>query len=52
MWGELSCECGASYLRASFMWGDLSLGELSLVRVVCNSIKEPELLQVTSTELY
>ena len=39
MWGELSYEFGASYLRASLMWGELSLGrgasclwgELSLI---------------------
>ena len=33
-WGELSSECGASIL-----WGELSLGELSLGRVVRNPLK-------------
>ena len=28
-WGELSSESGASCLRASFSWGELSWGELS-----------------------
>ena len=34
MWGELSSECGASRLGVSFPWLELSLGELSLGRVV------------------
>ena len=34
MWGELSSECGASCLGASFLRGELSWGELSLGRVV------------------
>ena len=32
--GELSSECGASRLGVSFLWDELSLGELSLGRVV------------------
>ena len=28
--GELSSECGASRLGVSFLWGELSLGEVSL----------------------
>ena len=32
--GELSSECGASCLGASFLWSELSKGELSLGRVV------------------
>ena len=34
MWGEFSSECGASRPGVSFLWGELSLGELSLGRVV------------------
>ena len=33
-WGELSSEYGASCFGASFLWGELSQGEMSLVRVV------------------
>ena len=36
-WGELSSECGASCLGPSFLWGELSWGELCLGRVVRNS---------------
>ena len=32
--GELSSECGESRLGAGFLWGELSWGEMSLVRVV------------------
>ena len=31
MWGELSSECGASCLGASFLWGELSLGRVVLI---------------------
>ena len=35
-WGELSSQCGESCLGASFLWGELSWGGLSLGRVVRN----------------
>ena len=37
-WGELSSECGATCLRASFLWGELSWCELSLGRVVLGRV--------------
>ena len=39
-WGDLSSEFGATCecLRANFLWGKLSCGELSLGRVVRNPL--------------
>ena len=34
--GESSSKCGATCLRVSFLWGELSWGKLSLGRVVSN----------------
>ena len=34
MLGELSYECGASCLEVSFMWVDLSWGELSVILTI------------------
>ena len=33
MWGELSPEGGATCLGARFLWGELSWGELSVIRL-------------------
>ena len=38
MWGELSSECGASCLGASFLWDELSLGRVVLIPFLSFSI--------------
>ena len=43
-WGELVSESGAIYFRVSFMWGELSWGELSCVQMFRPNSVSPEVL--------
>ena len=43
-WGKLVSEYGASCLRVSLMWGELSWGELSCVRTFRPKSVSPALL--------
>ena len=43
-WGELVSESGASCLRVSLMWGELSWGELSCVQTFRPKSVSPEAL--------
>ena len=43
-WDELVSESGASCLRLSFMWGELSWGELSCVQTFRPKSVSPEVL--------
>ena len=43
-WGELVSESGASCLRVSLMWGELSWGELSCVHMFRPKSVYPEVL--------